>query len=213
MDAVPVSKKIIAFGSKQIFLPKFTIALTRTPSLSPYHARFQVPLNFSKFDLRDYLFHAYRIKCHNIRSYVKQMPVRDTREQPRHFFREESKKYMTVEMDTPFVWPKEPKSWEPWGKKDRKEAIKDMSRGSGAPDHEAQRKEMEALRVQAKEMLGGKPPRERKAGREGAKKGKEEEALGEKNKNKKVLDKSPRESILRKAWEQKRSPRILGRAA
>lgn len=214
MDAVPISKKIIAFGSKQIFLyvppairttpkltpiysPKFTIALTRTPSLSPYHARFLVPLNFSKYDLRDYLFHAYRIKCHNIRSYVKQMPVRETEDKPRHFFREESKKYMTVEMETPFVWPAEPEDWTPWGKEDYENQVKEMTRASGAMTEEDKRNEQEALRLQAKQMLGWK--------------GKEkpvEKADAEKTKSKKTG--ATARPSLRKQWEQKRSPRMLG---
>jgi large subunit ribosomal protein L23 len=100
------------------------VAFIRTPQLSPYQARFLVPLDFSKYDLRDYLYHAYGVKCFNLRSYVKQMPVRDTREQPRHWFRPESKKYMTVEMAQPFVWPEVP-NLEPWGKDQRRKEIND----------------------------------------------------------------------------------------
>ncbi|KAJ5020291.1 hypothetical protein J3E73DRAFT_395636 [Bipolaris maydis] len=139
MDAVPISKKLIAFGSKKIYLPKFTVALVRTPKLSPYHARFLVPLDFSKYDLRDYLYHAYNVKCFNIRSYVKQMPVRDTREQPRHWFRPESQKYMTVEMEQPFVWPEIP-DLEPWGQREKQ---------NNNDKREAARK----LREQAKKLL------------------------------------------------------------
>lgn len=132
--------------------PKFTIALMHTPRQSPYHARFLVPLNFSKFDIKDYLYHAYSIKCFNIRSYVKLQPVRDSVSQPFHWFRPESKKYMTVEMERPFVWPEQPEDWEPWGKKDlerrEKEGLEQVR-----PSAEQKRKVAERLRGQAEEIL------------------------------------------------------------
>ncbi|KAF1943244.1 mitochondrial ribosomal protein subunit L23 [Clathrospora elynae] len=152
MDAVPITKKLIAFGSKKIYLPKFTVALMRTPRASPYHARFLVPLDFSKYDLRDYLFHAYSVKCFNIRSYVKQMPVRDTREQPRHWFRPESKKYMTVEMEQPFVWPEVP-DLEPWGQKEKRQETEDAMRANGAVDSNDARDAARKLQDQVKKLL------------------------------------------------------------
>jgi large subunit ribosomal protein L23 len=132
--------------------PKFTVALVRTSSLSPYHARFLVPLDFSKYDLRDYLYHAYNVKCFNIRSIVKQMPVRDTREQPRHWFRPESKKYMTVEMEQPFVWPQVP-DLEPWGQKERADEIEESSKATGNPDQKDARAAAAKLRDQAQKLL------------------------------------------------------------
>ncbi|KAG9186829.1 hypothetical protein G6011_09937 [Alternaria panax] len=158
MDAVPITKKLIAFGSKKIYLPKFTVALLRTPQLSPYHARFLVPLDFSKYDLRDYLYHAYNVKCFNIRSYVKQMPVRDTREQQRHWFREESKKYMTVELEQPFVWPEVP-DLEPWGQKEKREEIKQATSENGAGDMANARDAARTLREQVKKLLDKKVSR------------------------------------------------------
>jgi large subunit ribosomal protein L23 len=170
MDAIPITKKLIAFGSKKIHLyatpnaplmierlrfyrPKFTVALVRTPTLPPYHARFLVPLDFSKYDLRDYLYHAYNVKCFNVRSYVKQMPVRDTREQPRHWFRPESKKYMTVEMEQPFVWPEMPESLEPWGQKERQKEVDDATKVNGASDKNEARAAARELRDQVKKLL------------------------------------------------------------
>lgn len=132
--------------------PKFTVALVRTPKFSPYHARFLVPLDFSKYDLRDYLFHAYNVKCFNIRSYVKQMPVRDTREQPRHWFRPDSQKYMTVELEQPFVWPETP-NLEPWGQQDRQKELKDAVVANGAADANEARKAARTLREQVKKLL------------------------------------------------------------
>ncbi|RYN38693.1 hypothetical protein AA0115_g619 [Alternaria tenuissima] len=158
MNAVPITKKLIAFGSKKIYLPKFTVALLRTPNLSPYHARFLVPLDFSKYDLRDYLYHAYNVRCFNIRSYVKQMPVRDTREQPRHWFREDSKKYMTVELEQPFVWPEVP-DLEPWGQRERREEIKQAASQNGAGDMAEAREAARTLREQVKKLLDKKVSR------------------------------------------------------
>ena len=124
----------------------------RTPKLSPYHARFLVPLDFSKYDLRDYLYHAYNVRCFNIRSYVKQMPVRDTREQPRHWFRPESKKYMTVEMEQPFVWPEVP-DLEPWGQKEKQSEIDDAAKSNGAVDSRDKRNAARKLREQVQKLL------------------------------------------------------------
>ncbi|CAG5156859.1 uncharacterized protein ALTATR162_LOCUS4652 [Alternaria atra] len=158
MDAVPITKKLIAFGSKKIYLPKFTVALLRTPDLSPYHARFLVPLDFSKYDLRDYLYHAYNVKCFNIRSYVKQMPVRDTREQPRHWFRAESKKYMTIELEQPFVWPEVP-DLEPWGQKEKQKEVEEAAKVNGAGDSNDARNAARTLREQVKKLLDKKVSR------------------------------------------------------
>ncbi|KAF2793048.1 hypothetical protein K505DRAFT_277675 [Melanomma pulvis-pyrius CBS 109.77] len=152
MGSVEIAKKVIGFGSKRIHLPKFTIALMRTPGLSPYHARFEVPLNFSKFDIKDYLYHAYNVKCFNIRSYVKLQPVRDTFAQPRHMFRPDSKKYMTVEMERPFVWPADPEDWEPWGREDQEKREKEAMEQFN-PSHGRRREAMEKLKVQAEEIL------------------------------------------------------------
>jgi large subunit ribosomal protein L23 len=137
--------------------PKFTVAMVRTPGLSPYHARFQVPLDFSKYDLRDYLYHAYNVRCFNVRSNVKQMPVRDTQEQPRHWFRPDSKKFMTVEMEQPFVWPETP-DLAPWGKKEKQKDIKNAMTASGAMNMEDKRAEAKALREQVKMLLSKKEP-------------------------------------------------------
>ncbi|KAF2833241.1 mitochondrial ribosomal protein subunit L23 [Ophiobolus disseminans] len=209
MDAVPISKKLIAFGSKKIYLPKFTIAFLRTPRLSPYQARFLVPLDFSKYDLRDYLYHAYNVKCFNIRSYVKQMPVRDTREQPRHWFRPESKKYMTVEMEQPFVWPEIP-DLEPWGKEERKKETDDAVSEAGVSDANGQRVAARKLREQVEQLfkkeeaLADKVIERKKAG--GVELSEEEQ--------KKDLKRIDREAQLLamsrlQLWEEKRPEKVV----
>ncbi len=130
----------------------------RTPGLSPYHARFQVPLDFSKYDLRDYLYHAYNVKCFNIRSYVKQMPVRDTPSQPRSWFRPESKKYMTVEMEQPFVWPSLPEDTTPWGLGKFKSEARKMAESNGIVTTEQKREKAQLLREKVKALLTKQEP-------------------------------------------------------
>jgi large subunit ribosomal protein L23 len=220
MDAIPITKKLIAFGSKKIHLyatqnapptmetdshrPKFTVALIRTPSISPYHARFLVPLDFSKYDLRDYLYHAYTVKCFNIRSYVKQMPVRDTREQPRHWFRPESKKYMTVEMEQPFVWPAVPESLEPWGQKERADEINDATKANGAGDANEARDAARKLRDQVKKLLYKDVGRKKAQFKELTAEDLEAEELGQKK-----VAKSKTMSRI-KLWERERTGKIVG---
>merc|ERR1712137_508966 len=58
-------------GLKEVYLPNFHVALHRTPRQPANFASFTVPLWFSKLDLRDYLFHAYNVRIHGVRSYVK----------------------------------------------------------------------------------------------------------------------------------------------
>lgn len=172
--------------------PKFTIALVRTPKLSPYHARFQVPLNFSKYDLRDYLYHAYDVKCHNIRSFVKQQPIRMAAKTGRHQFRPESLKYMTVEMERPFVWPEDPESWEPWDKEEGVEGDREYPGSMVRGELEKERDKLIAKREQARRILG--------LGSEG-------EAGEEAGEGKEVeRDSSPLER-----WEKRRTAMALGR--
>ena len=83
------------------------------------------------------------------------MPVRDTREQPRHWFREDSKKYMTVELEQPFVWPEVP-DLEPWGQRERREEIKQAASQNGAGDMAEAREAARTLREQVKKLLDKK---------------------------------------------------------
>jgi len=67
-------------------------------------------------DLRDYLFHAYSVRIHGVRSYVKLQRVVQgkphtvggedyKRAQYKRWHRPPSIKKMTVELERPFVWP------------------------------------------------------------------------------------------------------------
>ncbi|KAF2189738.1 hypothetical protein K469DRAFT_562794 [Zopfia rhizophila CBS 207.26] len=158
-----LSNKIIRFGKKQVFLPKFTIALMRSSHLSPYHARFLAPLTFSKLDLRDYLYHAYNVKAINIRSHIKQQPVQQEpvdRRNPnqysvyqRRHWRPQAKKYMTIEMDRPFVWPAEPENFEAWGKTLMEEQLERQEDKNGRKEEsESLRKQVKRVRENAQEF-------------------------------------------------------------
>lgn len=144
------SLKVIKFGKKAVYLPKAIVALIRTPRLSPYHARFQVPLNFTKFDLRDYLFHAYNVRATNIRSFVKYNAVIKSQAGP--YWRPDADKFMTVQMDKPFVWPEEPKNTAPWEPAEYKATIELQANEMGK-SMEARRKEIEVLEEEARELV------------------------------------------------------------
>lgn len=84
------------------------ITFLRTPNLPPTFAKFIVPLTFNKLDLRDYLFHVYGVNVLRVRSYVEQQKVQSKGKVARRWYRPRAIKKMTVEMDKPFIWPKEP---------------------------------------------------------------------------------------------------------
>ncbi|KAF8543521.1 ribosomal protein L23-domain-containing protein [Trichophaea hybrida] len=103
-------------GMKPNYLPSFTISLLRTPHLPPTIAQFIVPLKVNKLDLRDYLQHVYNVKALNVRSFITQQKIE--RHKPgyhsTHYCRPKSIKKMTVELMTPFLYPKEPKDLRPY---------------------------------------------------------------------------------------------------
>jgi large subunit ribosomal protein L23 len=93
------------------------LTLLRTPNSPPNFATFLVPLNLNKLDMRDYLFHAYGIRVHGVRSYIQMSKLTQDkpgskRPKPRKWFRPKSIKKMMVEMERPFVWPEEPKEFD-----------------------------------------------------------------------------------------------------
>ncbi|KAF2761667.1 hypothetical protein EJ05DRAFT_179799 [Pseudovirgaria hyperparasitica] len=125
------------FGQKPVYMPSFTIQLIYQEN--PNEAKFHVPLNFSKMDLHDYLYHAYGLKVKNIRSWVTNGYATKEKRPSTSFdllyakaWRwVEGKKYMIVELHEPFIWPKPTKGkmrnkktgeveevddFRPWGK-------------------------------------------------------------------------------------------------
>jgi large subunit ribosomal protein L23 len=88
------------------------ITLLRREAHGPNFATFQVPLRFTKLDIRDYLWNLYNVETKSVRSHVKQSPpMRDPRGRT---YRPLSKKYMIVELAKPFAWPEVPENKEPW---------------------------------------------------------------------------------------------------
>lgn len=67
-------------------------------------ATFIVPLRFNKLDLRDYLWHCYKVPVLKVRSFVNAMPVEAISQQGA-VRQPPSGKMMIVEMESPFVWP------------------------------------------------------------------------------------------------------------
>lgn len=106
--------------NRKIYLPEFVITLIRTPFLPPRYASFQVPLEFNKLEMRNYMRNVYNVEALRIRSYVQQQKVTRERRDGRQGYgplrRPKSLKRMTIEMEDPFVWPEHPKDQSPWEK-------------------------------------------------------------------------------------------------
>ncbi|KAK8128557.1 hypothetical protein PG984_009665 [Apiospora sp. TS-2023a] len=114
--AAKAASKPFKTGFKQVYLPDHVITFcrpTRQATL-PQFATFKVPLHFNKLDMRDYLLHAYSVATLGVRSAVMRQPVARN-PVTRRVQRPPAIKYMTVELQNPFVWPKEP------SKEERKE--------------------------------------------------------------------------------------------
>lgn len=149
------------------YSPSFRIILKRTNHLGPNYASFIVPLWFSKFDLRDYLYNVYKVTVRpSIRSYVKQTRVRqgknpdDPRPQPQRWHRPRSIKHMTVELERPFVWPDEMdgeyREKEGKGREMEEQKEQQRLRGPMADRLGVSETQRVAMREQAKALLEGR---------------------------------------------------------
>ncbi|TVY84685.1 Mitochondrial 54S ribosomal protein L23, partial [Lachnellula suecica] len=158
-----IARKAPRLGTKQVFLPNFTLTLLRTPQLPPTFASFIVPLNLNKLDLRDYLWNCYGVPVRGVRSYIQQQKIRQDkphaiRPSPRRWFRPRSIKKMMVEMEQPFVWPAEPENYDEWDKDTYDAAKKDNEANENSFRPEAREKpsaERESIAEQAKALLKG----------------------------------------------------------
>lgn len=99
-------------GKKKIYLPNVVVTLRRNERLEPYHAVFDVPLNFSKLDLRDYLWHLYRVKTISIRSSIlpgvlkRKFKLPDMPRRVGPMRRTRARKKMIVQLAKPFRYPR-----------------------------------------------------------------------------------------------------------
>ncbi|KAF2667695.1 hypothetical protein BT63DRAFT_456995 [Microthyrium microscopicum] len=164
-------------GHKEIHLPDVKVILLRTPELHPRFAKFEVPLTFTKLDLRDFLWHGYQVRALNVRSWVFQRPVQLLRPgldkklgiQGDHnkWGRKQALKYMIIEMDEPFIWPEMPEDMTLFDKEhadDRMVQPKwtddgkvDWVRGSNAI--QGLKEKREDLAEQAQKLLSGRARR------------------------------------------------------
>ncbi|OLN87985.1 54S ribosomal protein L23, mitochondrial protein 1 [Colletotrichum chlorophyti] len=153
-------------GTKQVFLPQHVVTLIRKDRAPPNWATFNVPITFTKFDLRDYLWNLYSVEVTAVRSWVKQLPI-ERKRLGAGYYRPQSQKFMTVQMTKPFVWPAPPEDLEPWNKKlyDAREATSqtqvkaDIRRQLGKlpyPSKDEESIERRNLRKQAQDLLSGK---------------------------------------------------------
>lgn len=94
--------------------PNHVITLLRKERLPPNEACFQVPLRFTKLDLRDYLWNLYGVEVRKVRSYVKALPLTQRGLHSRSWYRPQPLKMMTVELTQPFGWPEVPEDLSPW---------------------------------------------------------------------------------------------------
>lgn len=96
-------------GEKPVYFPKARVCLLRPNARhTPYQAKFLVPRNFNKMDLRDYLWNVYGLRALNVT--VQLLHARFTRGMDDHArYRGPQYKKMTIDMEEPFVWPELPK--------------------------------------------------------------------------------------------------------
>jgi len=153
-------------GKKQIFIPSHVITFLRKEHLPPNEACFRVPLTFTKFDLRDYLWNLYNVEVTKVRSHVRQMPLVQRVGRPNSWYRPQAQKIMIVELAKPFQWPDVPENLEPWHKElwDKREKMMDenqqrnleMQRGEIPLEaNSKESKERTELRKRAQQLLKG----------------------------------------------------------
>ncbi|KAH6664774.1 hypothetical protein F5X68DRAFT_225552 [Plectosphaerella plurivora] len=158
-DALARAAPSFRLGTKEVFIPAHVVTLLHKPHQPPNWAMFQVPLRFSKFDLRDYLWNLYGLEAKKIRSVVKISPPENSRRAP-------STKFMTIEMDQPFVWPEAPEDKEAWNQKmyqarernQEKQWKQMMARSRGhisTTKEDAKSEARKSLRKQAEALLRG----------------------------------------------------------
>ncbi|KAM4060376.1 ribosomal protein [Hirsutella rhossiliensis] len=153
-------------GRNQVFLPDHVVTFLRKEHLPPNEACFQVPLRFTKFDLRDYLWNLYNVEVRKVRVYVKQQPITRRPFTMQSYYRPQSLKVMTVELAKPFQWPDVPQNLEPWSNDlwKMREDQKDENKDDNYNKHKFKiplisqkplSKERQELASLAKQMLSG----------------------------------------------------------
>lgn len=112
-------EKLFRIGRKKIFLPNAQFMLLRS-RISPYFAKFQVPLNCNKFDIRDYLYHIYGLRTLRVSTVIHAGRARRVLEYMNSkrpigtVYRPRSRKIAFIQMEQPFVYPPPPTDMKPW---------------------------------------------------------------------------------------------------
>ncbi|KAF7544222.1 hypothetical protein G7046_g9830 [Stylonectria norvegica] len=161
--------KSFKLGQKEVYLPNHVITFLRKEHLPPNEACFKVPIRFTKFDLRDYLWNLYNVECTKVRSYVKQQPLTQRNSYSRSWYRPQGLKIMTVELAKPFQWPDLPDDKQPWSnqlwqmredmmEKRNEEHIHRQHFQLPLKSKEPLTKERKELAELAKQMLSGEVP-------------------------------------------------------
>ncbi|OIW32104.1 hypothetical protein CONLIGDRAFT_252432 [Coniochaeta ligniaria NRRL 30616] len=161
-------------GGKKVYLPNHVITFVRPVRNTPPNlATFVVPLTFNKFDLRDYLWNVYAVRCSSVRSFVNQQPIQrkgpaDKRGSP---YRPEAQKMMMAELEKPFFWPERVKGkdlpeeydWARWKEQENHQEAHmraSLVRGAGEIEMLTEKEKevpgRERLREEARELLEGK---------------------------------------------------------
>ncbi|EMR08741.1 hypothetical protein PNEG_02915 [Pneumocystis murina B123] len=104
-------------GKKPVYLPNIVFTLLRSPYLLPTQAAFKVPITVNKFDVKDYLFHIYRIEVTRVRSMICYRKRIRRKDYTKMLERTPSFKKVIVDMKEPFIYPKEPENLDPWNKR------------------------------------------------------------------------------------------------
>ncbi|KAG9259180.1 uncharacterized protein F5Z01DRAFT_669904 [Emericellopsis atlantica] len=112
--AVPATKAAASLsapgfrlGKKEVYMPSHLVTLLRRKKMHPNEAFFQVPLTFTKFDLRDYLWNLYNVEVTRVGVMVKQQSLIH-RTGLQSVYRPQPYKFMTVQLAKPFQWPELP---------------------------------------------------------------------------------------------------------
>lgn len=98
---------------EQVYFPDFSVTMRRQTIYGPYYAQFEVPLWFSKLDMKGYLKQVYNVDVVHVRSYTTPaLVMRDRPSNPYTYgsaYRAPSEKRMLVQLVEPFEWPVKPK--------------------------------------------------------------------------------------------------------
>lgn len=107
-DEIATGEPHFKVGKNKVYFPKGRVCLLRPNAKhTPYQAKFLVPRNFNKMDLRDYLWHLYGLRALNVT--VQLLHAKFTRGwNDLARYRGPQFKKMTIDMAEPFVWPELP---------------------------------------------------------------------------------------------------------